>query len=438
MSDTGGFNAPIESTNTSVGFATGPGASPAGAERGHTATTSRVVAEAARVGVGAPVKVGIAVDSNNGAFAAAFGFTNSQPDEKTVAQYIVADINKTGGLAGHPIDAVYKEVDSTSSDWIAQDQATCETFTRDNKVIVAVRTDDLFGPLDACMASAGVPLVLYESVFRSPSWFTTAPGLRFTPDSPTGARLYRALVDRLVATNRWTTATKVGLVRYDRADQEPIEREGIRAAMAAHGMALTASEAVHTPEGFQDIGTTTSQLAGVILRFRQLGIDHVVFQGGDLSYLFANAAQAQGYHPLYALTSFDFPNAMPTDQLHGAFGAGWEPADDILPPLPTTPGAARCDHAVAGTKADLTAAGADRVYLACDYLYFLKAAYDAAGSVGPGALAEGARRVGSAFPTAFTFSIDAAAHPDAVASFHDLLFDDGCGCLKYGPTSPLR
>ena len=380
----------------------------------------------------APVEIGIGVDSNNAAFAAAFGASTSQPEEKEVAAAVVADINRHGGLAGHPIAPVYDEFDSTSTDWIGEDQAACAEFTEDHHALAVVRTDDIFGPLDGCLANARVPLVLYESYFRAPSWFAASPGLRLVPDNPSPVRLYRALADRMVATTRWTTRSRIGLVRYDRGDQGEVETKAVRPALAAHGLSLADARAVHTPASFQDISTTSSQLEVVILRFRQEGIDNVLFEGGDISYLFATAAQAQGYAPRYAITSFDFPNGMPKEQLHGAFGVGWEPTDDLTNAIPATPGVKRCQAATAGLHADYAAAGVDRIYLTCDNLYFLKAAYDAAGDVGSGALERGARRLGTGLASAFTFAIDTTTRNDGAAAYRDLSYDDGCACLTYG------
>jgi hypothetical protein len=389
------------------------------------------------IGSHTPVEVGIGVDKNNAAFAAAFGASTSQPEEDIVAEAVVADINRHGGLAGHPLTPVYAAFDSTSTDWIAEDERACSTFTEDHHVIAVVRTDDIFGPLDSCVTAARVPLVLYESYFRAPSWFAAAPSLRFVPDNPSPVRLYRALVDRMVATKRWTPATKIGLVRYDRADQAEVETKGVRPALAAHGLSLTDARAVHTPESFQDIGATSSQLPSVILRFRQQGITDVVFEGGDISYLFATEAQSQRYTPRYALTSFDFPNAMPPEQLHGAFGVGWEPTDDLSRPLPVVPGVKRCQDATRATNADYGAAGVDRIYITCDSLYFLQAAYNAAGDVGPGAFERGARRLGASLPAAFTFAIDTSSRTDGAAAVRDLFFDERCACLAYGPESKM-
>ena len=383
----------------------------------------------------APIEIGIGVDRNDAAFAAAFGVTTSQPEEKDVAAAVVADINKHGGLAGHPITPVYSEFDNTSSDWVAQDQASCATFTQDHHVLAVVRNDDIFGPLDTCVANAGIPLILYESYFRAPSWFRANVGLRFVPDNPSPSRLYAALVGRMVATGRWTPATKIGLVRYDRSDQGEIETQSVRPALAARGLKLAAADAVHTPESFQDIGTTGGQMAAVVVRFRQAGVTDVLFEGGDLSYLFATAADAQGYAPHYALTSFDFPNGMPSDQMHGAFGLGWTPSDDLLTPLPVTPGVQRCQAATKSTNPDYAAAGVDRIYTTCDLLYWLKAVYDAAGDVSPTAVATGARRVAAGFAPSLTFAIDAGTHPDGAAAARDLSYDDKCSCLVYGPQS---
>jgi ABC-type branched-subunit amino acid transport system substrate-binding protein len=386
----------------------------------------------------APVQVGIGVDGNDAAFAAAFGATQSQPDEKRVAEAIVTDINHPGGLAGHRLAPVYAVFDNTSNDWVGQDQAICAAFTQDNHVAAAVRTDDIFGPLDACLAKAGVPLVLWESVFRPTTWWSAAPGLRYTPDEASGPRVYAALAARMVATGRWTKAARIGLVRYDRNDQADLERDAVRPALKAHGLDLTASEQVHTPASFSDLGSTSSQLASAILRFRQKGIDNVVFMGGDIAYLFSNAAESQQYRPRYALTSFDFPNEIPQPaQLAGAFGVGWEPSYDISTRRAATPGLRRCEKALTGTGAVFDAAGSGRLYIACDHLYFLQAAYAAAGRVGPGALASGISQLRSGFAPAFTFAADAVRHPDGLSSYHDLLYDAGCSCLRYGNRSDL-
>jgi hypothetical protein len=385
----------------------------------------------------APVEVGIGVDGNNSTFAAAFGVSQSQPDEQRIAAAVVADINRTGGLAGHPIAPVYAVFDNTSNDWVAQDEAICAAFTQDHHVAVAVRTDDIFGPLDACLAKARVPLVLWESVFRESSWHAAAPGLRYTPDEATGPRTYEALVSRMAATKRWGAATRIGLVRYDRPDQADIERDGVRPALARHGLKLADAAAVHTPASFSDLGSTSSEVANVILKFRQEGITDVVFMGGDVSFLFANAAESQQYRPRYALTSFDFPNLMPVAQLHGAFGIGWHPTVDLTSRRAPTPGTKRCDRALSGTGAVPDGTGSERLYVTCDHLYFLQAVYAAAGAVGPGAFSRGVARLGAGFAPAFTFAVDAARRPDGLMAFRDVRFDEGCSCLLYGGQFPM-
>lgn len=384
----------------------------------------------------APIEVGIGVDGNDGPFAAAFGVSNTQPAETPVAQAIVHYLNKTGGLAGHPIKPVFAVFDNTSNDWIAQDQAMCAKFTQDNRVSVVVRTDDIFGPLDACLAQSHTPLVLWESVFRPRSWWDAAPGLRFTPDVATGARIYAALVDRMVATHHWTSTTRIGLVRYDRNDQAEVQSQGVLPALAAHHLRLADYEAVHTPESFQDLGTTSSALASAILRMRQKGVTDVMFMGGDIAYLFAQEAMSQSYYPKYALTSYDFPYMLPTSVLAGAYGIGWQPSDDLTAHYPVTAAMKRCERAAAGTGVSWTATGADRYWLTCNQLFFLQSAYDAAGSVAPGALATGAR-VAGALPSSFTFGTDLSKHPDGLAAVRDLMFAGDCSCLRYGVLHPL-
>jgi len=379
----------------------------------------------------APIQIGIGVDGNSGPFAAAFGVSNSQPQETSAAQAIVNYINRTGGLAGHPIKPVFAVFDNTSNDWIEQDQAMCAKFTQDERVAAVVRTDDIFGPLDACLAQAHTPLVLWESVFRPRSWWDAAPGLRFTPDVATGARIYAALVDRLTATHRWTSSTKIGLIRYDRSDQATVQSEGVEAALGAHHLSLADAQAVHTPESFQDLGTTSSELASAMLRMRQKGVTDVMFMGGDLAYLFAQEAPSQNYFPKYALTSYDFPNALPNSVLAGAYGIGWEPSDDLTSHFPPTVAMKQCQQAAAGTGVNWTATGADRFYMTCNQMFFLQSAVNAARSVAPGALATGARLAG-ALPSSYTFGTNLSHRPDGLAAFRDLMFAGSCSCLRYG------
>ena len=417
---------------TATGSAAGLGGSQAGAGSTGTAGSSATAAGPAAVSANAPISVGIGVDGNDGAFAAAFGVSNSQPSEQAVAAAIVRYLNAHGGLAGHPISPVYGVFDNTSNDWIAQDQTMCTQFTQDKHVAIVVRNDDIFGPLDACLAQAHTPLVLWESVFRQPSWYAQAPGLRFSPDVATGQRTYAALIDREVATKRWTRATKIGLVRYDRNDQAEVQSQAVEPALKRHGLTLTDWEAVHTPESFQDLGTTSSDLASAVLRMRQKGVTDVMFMGGDVSYLFAQEASSQEYNPTYALTSFDFPNGLPSSVLAGAFGVGWDPSDDLLSGLPTTPGQQRCQQAAANTGVDWSATGVDRFYVTCDELFFLQAAYAAGGSVAPGAFAHGVQLLGAGLAPSFTFRVDASKHPDGLGAFRDLTFASGCSCLRYG------
>ena len=70
----------------------------------------------------------------------------------------------------------------------------------------------------------------------------------------------------------------------------------------------------------------------------------------------------------------------------------------------------RCQIATTGTGVNWTATGADRYYMTCNQLFFLQSAYNAAGSVAPGALAIGARRAG-ALPSSFTFGTNLSRGP---------------------------
>jgi hypothetical protein len=69
--------------------------------------------------------------------------------------------------------------------------------------------------------------------------------------------------------------------------------------------------------------------------------------------------------------------------------------------------------------------------MTCNQLFFLQVAFNAARSVGPGAVSAGARLAG-ALPSSFTFGTNLSHRPDGLAAFRDLMFAGSCSCLRYG------
>ena len=58
-----------------------------------------------------------------------------------------------------------------------------------------------------------------------------------------------------------------------------------------------------------DCATTTNDFSSAVLKFRQAGVDHVLFtpDGGDAVFFFFQVAHSQKYYPRYGMTTASGP-----------------------------------------------------------------------------------------------------------------------------------
>ncbi|MDP9183506.1 MAG: hypothetical protein M3P04_12115, partial [Actinomycetota bacterium] len=168
------------------------------------------------------------------------------------------------------------------------------------------------------------------------------------------------------------------------------------------------------------------------------GVDRVIPIGASPLFLM-NAAESQGYHPWYALTSTFGPGALiesaaPRGQLQHAAGIGWSKYLDIgggKKPGAVSPNETLCFEIMrkAGQAATSGTVQALQVAL-CNVMMFLERAASTYG-VGPD-LVETVRARGLSFPPADAFAIRMQrGRADGVAAYRDLVFDDQCGCFQY-------
>lgn len=89
---------------------------------------------------------------------------------------------------------------------------------------------------------------------------------------------------------------------------------------------------------------TTSDFSSAVLKFRQAGVDHVLFtpDGGDAVFLFFQVAHSQKYYPRYGMTTASGPslfNTEPKDEQGNALAVSWA-GTDTYPFLRSLPPAA--------------------------------------------------------------------------------------------------
>jgi hypothetical protein len=101
-------------------------------------------------------------------------------------------------------------------------------------------------------------------------------------------------------------------------------RHGLEPALAAHGLAIS--------ERFATSGSS-QEYSNAVLQFRAAGVTHVLF-GFATPLLFGQAAESQGYNPLYGLHSRSSPASalqgnVSNEQLRGSKGVGWQPYNDV-------------------------------------------------------------------------------------------------------------
>jgi hypothetical protein len=178
----------------------------------------------------------------------------------------------------------------------------------------------------------------------------------------------RALLEQTMAAHRLTAADKIGAIiegcPYNtRAYSRTVEPTAKRL-----GLTITDSVEARCFQGFNDFGGLASDMANAVLRLRSRGVTVVIFVSGsfegNLMLLFGTAAESQGYHPGYALTSAAAPAVQeantPKAQLANAFGVGWLPALDSVRPAASLPGAQRCVEDLKAGAGVAPASPADR------------------------------------------------------------------------------
>jgi len=365
------------------------------------------------------------------------GASGDPADEEAMSVALVNWLNANGGIRGRRVEAVSHGTNAANGSWAAQAQAACATFTEDNTsfavVSSAVGGDD---SLLACLAEKDTPLVETNLWLFDRQYYHEYPDLLYRPGNMVADVWVRALVDGLAKIGYFEGAT-VGLLRFDAPVFDRLADNVMLPALAEYGIHPEVAE-IGSPNSVADFGSSGSQMANAVVRFRAAGVTHVLMleNAGIMPFLFMQEAEAQGYRPVYGLSSADIPTTQAGQQepaqLAGAVGIGWTPPNDV--PHGDNPGGNphydTCRQIL--SDAGLTNLTGFYAQSRCDAVFFLKAAMEAAPDLTRAGLAAGVAGMGDSYLSPFTMgSSFGPGKPDGADVVRPFAFVDECACFRY-------
>jgi hypothetical protein len=403
--DTGGTTATTEGGSATTGNASPGTTSPdlsanatASTELGGSGPPGIVSAVTSGVangpGVSAKsINIGFVYETNSQQAQAAIGNTTvTTGDEHADAVAVFNDINKHGG-AGRQLGPVWDAVDATSSATTAQVvQAACAKFTQDNHVL-AVEGSSLVQFRD-CMAKAGSVTAAGSVASMTDNDYRTSP-LYYDVQALSVDRLGRNLVDELLRDGYFTPwdnlngrpgslPVKVGIVYPDEPQWVEAVNKVIVPDLEAHHINVARGDIQewHFPDSTSAEAGSIAQIAGAVIRLKADLVTHVLPIDVNSLGFFALPADSQHYRPRYGVSSAvqaqQFAGSLvPYEQLNGAIGLGWTPAEDLPASMLTGayngPGRAHCLQVM--QAAGITASSQNALtveLLVCDVLYSIQ------------------------------------------------------------------
>jgi hypothetical protein len=386
-----------------------------------------------------PIRIGVLYGQDVGAAAAAVGISGlSTGDTYAQSQAMVRWVNANGGMGGHPIQLSGYAIKATGGGDVESNyQAACTALTQDQHVRYVVTILSLPPSSLPCFAKAGVgvfddesgvsgeQMARYSDYFAGPADYSIG---RSTAD----------LVDDLVRRGWLTSKSKIGAFTYDDPPHKAAVSGALVHALNAHGLRLTSAAAVPNSTAY------FTQSGAVVLKFRSAGVDRVIPVGTSPLALMLSAS-TQGYRPAYAVTSAYGPGALlegtaPKDQLVNSVGIGWQPFLDIgrgKHPGPVSRNESLCFKLMKQAGQASTSA-TTRGFEAqiCDLFFYLREIGNALPTLPSNLIAAARPVIGDSFRSAATFSSDTRRHPDGVAAYRDLAYQQSCSCYQY--VSPIR
>ena len=377
----------------------------------------------------------------------AFGVKGqSTGNTRAFIDIMVSYVNRTGGLAGHPIRAVVHNIDVAQS-LEKQYAAACANFTYDHHVFAVATVAQTTLSFRACLARRGVAFAGASLSNSGAEEFSSYPGF-FQADTANldvvGRTLVTGLADAGYFTSRGGQPMRIGLLHTDSPAFNRAVARSFEPALKARGLKLDARASYPSPDSTADAGGMGAAMSNAELRFSTDHITHVLVleQQGALSGAFMSVAEGQQYRPAYGLTSQSLLQSSlalnyPATQQSGAMAVGWLPAADVIASdQGSNPARTRCLQVLRAGGQTFADANAEIGALAyCDSALLLQAAANrATGPLTLRSLISGVEALGGSYRSPSTFASVFGTHRhDAADRFRIVHFVDACGCYRYRP-----
>jgi hypothetical protein len=442
--------------------ATATGAAASGATRSSGGATSAgtAVGESAPGVTDSEIKLGLVYDVNQGATNAALGVAPAVGQINTRRAYdaLIAEINRTGGVAGRKLRPVYFTFDSLSgktTDTIYAE--ACASFTQDNRVFAVLGSgNDNFR---ACLTKAGIIQVGNGNGLADSETYKSFPFLVET-GSPALDRLLRFKTDALRGAGFYgegrdgplppTSPFRLGIVLYD----DPVFQRGLavlRKELQARGIAVHDAVAIKRAPSTAQLGDETAAIRAASLKFKEQNITHVEFLATNNAFLqwrFMQDSEKQLYRPRYGLTSIDGGQALATllgndaaAQLVNAVSVGWFPLFDVVASEYSgdreLPGLKRCKKVLSDAgetfgEGDPTRNKEAQAAATCDAFFYLQAALTAGGKqVTTQSWLAGVAKQDNLSSAATFVMKTTAERRDAMGAYKDVRWFSECSCFRY-------
>lgn len=441
--------APAIATSAAGGVAGAPQTSSAAAVSPN-AQSPTALAAAAAASTNAPILIGVVVADTSK--IPSYKATADQPKEdfKAVANALIADLNRHGGLGGHRVTPVVIvqsfNADESAAQIASTEQAQCQALTEDYHVAAVLVADTEALALD-CFAQHHTPTFVRSmaSLVGTSRLQALAPWIipDDTPDLDTEARLMVASFARENFIDK-----HIGILANSSADSQWAVQHVLIPDLEAHGAAVQPRDVYYT---IIDAQHAPQAAANAALKWKADGVDRVIlFGSGLIAWNFvANTNESQDFHPAYGLSSTESPQfgldatpdvapPVPLDQRH-VVSAGFFPVFDVHDDdYPMRPIERHClavvNHALGTNYRHRNVGTGGGIIMMCRQFQLMQQVFaPLTGKPFQAAdLYDVWQSLGSSYrPQDIPRTYFAPGKPDGLATYRTVVYNTGCQCMRY-------
>jgi ABC-type branched-subunit amino acid transport system substrate-binding protein len=204
-----------------------------------------------------------------------------------------AQINDQGGIEGRTIDLVFQTFDPISEDSL---QTACLALTEDAQVFAVLQGGGFYGPAELCISRDHRTLFLDPASSTAAEYYAESAGLMFS--APESLDRALAVTATVAADDGVFDGKKVGVLSTAYPTNQAAVTGGLLPALQQVGVTDLVQQQLPS-----DFSAAAAQVPLAVATMRDAGAEVVVLTVNQLQgSQFVQAADAQGYHPLYVLS----------------------------------------------------------------------------------------------------------------------------------------